>query len=364
MWKQWLIGLLLVVLAVGGALAYRSLSDSSQEQDTQERPASAVNAVHPETDTVRDQVAVVGSLQALNAVELTTEVNGRVVYINLQSGRQVEQGDVLVQLDDRQAEADLEIIESQLADARRRYERTRSLRDKNNVSQSLVDEHRTAVEVLEAQRTAARVRLENHRVVAPFDGVPGLNDISVGAYLTAGTIITTLDTISPMELNFSIPERFLGQIEPGQKVQGRSPAYPERVFSGELVELGSRIDTLNRSLPVRALIDNAEGRLRPEQFMSVNLTLRERQALVIPEQAVMLRGAEKYVFVAEDGAARRVSVTLGSRMPGLVEITEGLTADDRVIVTGQDRLSSGERIRVIKDSNAIPENRFSSTVEY
>jgi membrane fusion protein (multidrug efflux system) len=362
MLKQWLIGLLLVVLAVGGALAYRNFVGPVQEQVAQERPASAVNTVLPVTDTVRDQVAAVGNLKAVNAVELTTETSGRVMEINLKSGRQVKQGDVLLRLDDRQARADLGVIEAQLADARRQYERARSLRDKNSISQSLVDELRTAVEVSEAQHAAARVRLENHLIEAPFAGVTGLSDISIGAYLTAGTRVTTLDATSRMELNFSVPERFLGQISPGQKVQGKSSAYPDLMFNGELVELGSRIDELSRSLPVRALIDNTEGRLRPEQFMSVSLTLRERQALVIPEQAVMVRGAEQYVFVAEDGIARRVPVTVGSRMPGRVEIAKGLTAEDQVVVTGQDRLSSGERIRVTDDENAIPDNRFTSAV--
>jgi len=363
MWKQWLIGLLLVVLAVGGAVAYRSLNDPSQEQDTAERPPSVVNTVLPVIDTVRDQVKAVGSLNAVNAVELTTETSGRVVDFNLKSGRQVKQGDLLLRLDDRQARADLGVIEAQLADAKRQFERASSLRDKNSISQSLVDELRTAVEVSEAQRTAAQVRLENHRIEAPFSGVAGLSNISIGAYITAGTTITTLDSTSRMELNFSIPERFLGQINPGQRVEGGSPAYPEQVFNGELVELGTRIDKLSRSLPVRALIDNAEGRLRPGQFMSVSLTLRERQALVVPEQAVMVRGDEQYVFVAEDGVARRVSVVLGSRMPGRVEIARGLTAEDHVVVTGQDRLSSGERVRVIDDENAIPDNRFTSALE-
>ncbi|RBW52117.1 efflux RND transporter periplasmic adaptor subunit [Marinobacter sp. F3R11] len=363
MWKQWLIGVVLVVLAVGGSVAYRNLSAPSQAEAVNKRPATTVNTVLPVIETVRDQVGAVGSLKAVNAVELTTETSGRVVDINLQSGRLVKKGDVLLQLDDRQAKADLGVIEAQLADAQRQHERARSLRDKNSISQSLVDELRTAVEVLEAQRTAARVRLENHRIQAPFSGVIGLSDIDIGAYITAGTTVTTLDAVSRMELNFSIPERFLGEISPGQKVQGKSPAYPERIFTGELVELGARIDELSRSLPVRALIDNSEGRLRPGQFMSVNLTLRERQALVVPEQAVMLRGAEQYVFVAEDGVARRVSVTLGSRMPGLVEIMQGLTREDLVVVTGQDRLSSGDPIRVIDDDNAIPDNRFAQSVD-
>ncbi|MDY6841139.1 MAG: efflux RND transporter periplasmic adaptor subunit [Pseudomonadota bacterium] len=358
MWKQWLIAVVLVAVAIGGAFMYQNLDDGTVAQAGGERPASAVNTILPRIQTVRDVVNAVGSLKALNAVELTTEVSGRVVQLNLETGRRVAQGEVLLRLDDRQARADLQVIEAQLADARRQYERAQRLRSNNSISQSQVDELRTAVDVAEAQRQSARVRLENHRIQAPFAGVIGLSDISVGAYITAGTSVTTLDTTDRMELDFSIPERFLGQVSLGQQVRGASPAYPGQKFSGQLAELGSRVSELSRSLPVRALIDNPDGLLRPGQFMSATLTLRERQALVIPEQAVMIRGDEHYVFVAEDGVARRISVNLGSRMPGLVEIAKGLSQDDPVIVTRQDRLSSGERIRVLDDDKAIPENRF------
>lgn len=363
MWKQWVIALVLVVIAVGGAWVYRSYDSDGQQQAAGERPASAVNTVRPERDVVRDVVNAVGNLQALNAVELTTEVSGRVIEINLAAGQKVTTGDVLLRLDDRQARADLAEIDARLADARRQLERASRLRSNNSISQSQVDELKTAVDVGLAQRQAARVRLENHRITAPFPGVIGLSDISIGAYVTAGAAITTLDTTDRMELSFSIPERFLGQVTEGQQVRGLSPAYPGEAFEGELVELGTRINELSRSLPVRAVIDNAEGRLRPGQFMSATLTLQQREALVIPEQAVMIRGDEKYVFVAEDGAARRVSVQLGSRMPGRVEVVSGVQPDDDVIVTGQDRLSSGDRIRILDSENVIPKNRFVSARE-
>lgn len=363
MWKQWLVALVLVVVAAGAAVGYRTLSSDSMAESGRERPPSAVNTRLPERDTVRDVVQAVGNLRALNAVELTTEVSGRIIALNLKPGARVAEGDVLLRLDDRQASADLQVIESQLADARRQLDRAQRLRSNNSISEAQVDELRTAVNVAEAQRAAAQVRLENHRIVAPFAGVAGLSDIAIGAYVTAGTSVTTLDSTDRMELNFAIPERFLGQVGLGQPVTGVSPAFPETRFPGQLAELGTRINELSRSLPVRAVIENPDGMLRPGQFMSATLTLRERDALVIPEQAVMIRGDEQYVFVAEDGIARRISVKLGSRMPGRVEVAEGLTLEDAVIVTGQDRISSGDRIRVLDGDNAIPDNRFDQSLE-
>lgn len=339
------------------------MDSSSTSQAAGEPRVSKVSTVVPQLQRVRDEVHSVANLKALKAVELTTEVSGRVVEINLKPGQKVAEGDVLLRLDDRQARADLQVIEAQLADARRQLERARRLRSNNSVSQSQVDELVTAVSVAEAQRQAAQVRLENHRIEAPFAGVVGLSDISIGAYLQVGTTITTLDTTDHMEMEFAVPERFVGQVRVGLPVIATSPAFPNEVFRGELVELATRINELSRTLSVRAIIDNPDGRLRPGQFMSASLTLREREGLVIPEQALMVRGDNKYVFVADDGVARRVSVTTGSRMPGLVEITSGLTLNDAVVVTGQDRLSTGDRIEVQTGEQAIPDNRFAQTVE-
>ncbi|QSP95560.1 efflux RND transporter periplasmic adaptor subunit [Marinobacter salinisoli] len=363
MWKQWLIALILVVVASGALVTYRMLATDPTAERQLERPARVVNTRLPEWDRVRDSVRAVGSLRALRAVELTAEVSGRLVALNLVPGAKVARGDLLVQLDDRQARADLRVIEAGLADARRQLDRARSLQANNSIAQSQVDALGTTVRVAEAEREAALVRLENHRIKAPFAGVVGLSDLSVGAYVPAGTPLTTLDDIDRLELNFSIPERFLSDLRPGLPVKGLSPAFPDMMFAGELVKLGTRVDARSRTLPVRALIDNPEARLRPGQFMSATVTLRERRALVIPEQAVMVRGDQQYVFIAEDGLARRVSIRTGARMPGKVEVIEGLGPQDAVVITGQDRLSSGERIEVVDDTNAIPDNRFAGSLE-
>lgn len=363
MWKQWMVAIVLVALAAGGAYLYTNLDSGEGEASAGAQSATAVATVQPGWEAVRDEVRAVGTLNAIHSVEVTTEVSGRVVELDLEPGQRVAEGELLVRLDDRQARADLQVIEAQLADARRQLERARRLRSNNSISQSQVDELTTAVDVALAQRESARVRLENHRITAPFAGVVGLSDISVGAYLSDGTSITTLDTTERMELRFAVPERFIGEVGVGQGVQATSPAFPGETFEGQLAELGTRISELSRTLPVRALIDNRDGRLRPGQFMSASLTLRERQGLVIPEQAVIIRGDETYVFVAEEGAARRVTIQTGARLPGRVEVTDGLGEQQAVVITGQDRLSSGDPVRITEDGSSIPDNRFTGSSE-
>lgn len=171
MWKQWVTAAVLVVVAVGGAMFWNYLDTGDAQEQGRSASISSVDTVTPRTDTVRDEVTAVGSLKAVEAVELTAEVSGRVVEANLNAGERVEEGDLLLRLDDRQVAADLQVIDSQLADARRQLERASRLRSNNSISQAQVDELRTAVDVAVAQRQAARVRLENHRIVAPFSGL-------------------------------------------------------------------------------------------------------------------------------------------------------------------------------------------------
>ncbi len=327
--------------------------DGKDTEQTREKRASNVNVVQPRTDRVRDVVVAVGTLRSRQEIELTSEVSGRIVELNFAPGDPVADGQLLVRLDDRQAQADLRVANAQYVDARRQYDRAQSLRSNNSISQAQVDALRTTLDVAAAQLEAARTRLNDHRIEAPFAGVVGLVDISVGAYLDIGDSIATLDATDKMELTFAVPERYLGQVTQGQVLTAKTAAFPDRAFDGTLAELGTRINELSRSLPVKAMIDNSEGRLRPGQFMSVSLTLQEREALVIPEQAVLVQGSKAFVFVANDGEARRVEVNLGSREPGLVEITDGVSATDSVIITGQDRLSSGDRVAIVEDDNAL-----------
>lgn len=344
--KQGLIALAILMVAVIAALGYQWLDPLEEGSAGRARPASLVNTVTPVQDTVADVLTAVGSLQSRQAVAVTAEVSGRVVELDIHSGQAVTQGQLLVRLDDRQARADLQVAEAEYADAQRQYDRASRLVANNSIAQSQLDALRTTLDVTRAERLAAQIRLDHHRIEAPFAGMVGLSDISLGSYLTEGEAITTLDDTAQMELNFSVPERYLGQLSLGQRIHADTPAYAGETFTGTLVELGARVSELSRTLPVRALVENRDGRLRPGQFMSVTLTLGQRQALVIPEQAILMRGADSYVFVVDGEVARRVRVTLGSREPGWVEIRSGLSAGEAVVVTGQDRLSNGETVRV------------------
>lgn len=352
--RQWISAILVVVFAAAALLAYNEFLKPESVKVSSERKPRPVNVRQPELASVRDVINAVGTLRARQQIEVVSEVSGRIIDLNFEPGERVEAGQLLVHLNDRQAKADMQVAKANLRDASRQYERGRSLRGKNSISQSSFDQLRTAFEVAEAQEVAASVVLDDHRIEAPFSGLAGLVDLSVGAYVDIGDIVTTLDAAGPVELNFSVPERFIGAISPGTNLNAVTAAFPDRTFEGKLVQLGARLDELSRTLPVRALIENTDGLLKPGLFMSVRLTLREREALVIPEQAVLVQGNRAYIFLVESSSkVRRQEVKLGSREPGIVEVTSGLEVSDQVVVTGQDRLSSGDLVSVFADDSAV-----------
>lgn len=352
--KQWLLGLLILLAAIAGSWYLLQPAEETAD-DQQAGRSSNVNVVQPRQGEIEDRLEAVGSTSARNSVDIASEVDGRIVELHFSEGQAVEQNQVLVTFDQRQARADLQVAEARLTDAQAKYDRATLLQNSQSIAAATVDELRASLAIARANIQAARTRLDNLQITAPFDGVVGLRDVSVGAYLNAGDTITTLDSLAQMQMRFDVPQRFISQLQLGQEVEigaGASAGAGER-FNGEITELGSRVDPLSRTLTAQARIENPDGRIRPGQFLNVSVTLRSRSALLIPEQAVLTRGRDKFVFIDEDGQARRRALTLGSRQAGQVEVIEGLESADRVIITGQDNLDDGDRLRILEDDDAL-----------
>lgn len=352
--KQFALAALILLVAALAVWWWYPSDEGSENGDRESRGRAVnVNIAPPMTATLSNTLRAVGTTAAREGVNIASEVDGRVRELLFTEGQQVEAGQTLVILDERQAKADLEVAEARLEDARNRFSRAERLRPSNNISEAEFDERRAALQVVRAERAASVTRLENRRIQAPFSGTIGLRDISPGAYINAGETITTLDTGGEMELNFAVPERFIAQVERGQSVVARSESFREQPFEGTVSELGSRIDGLSRTLRVKALIDNSEGLLRPGQFMTVTLKLGEREAVMIPEQAVLTQGIEQFAYVVIDNKAERRSLTLGQRRPGQVEVVSGIELHEPVVVTGHTRLSGGDTVKVLDDPDVL-----------
>ena len=293
----------------------------------------------------RDSIEALGTTQANESVVLTAKVTETVEAVNFEDGDRVSAGDVLVDLSGRAEVAALEEAQAEYKEARQQHERLSGLVEQGTIPRSQLDTQVAARDTAQARVAAIRARLSDRVITAPFDGVLGFRQVSPGTLVTPGTPIATLDDISTIKLDFSVPERFLSVLQPGQDVVALSAAWPDQEFRGEVTSIGSRIDPVTRAVQVRAELPNEEHRLRPGMLLTVRLFEPERQALVIPEIALTQVGSRAYVYrMRPDGTVEQANVEIGARRRGEVEIVEGLAAGDRIVVDGTVKLRPGAQV--------------------
>jgi membrane fusion protein (multidrug efflux system) len=293
----------------------------------------------------RNSIDALGTARANESVTITAKVSEIVRKVVFESGDVVEAGDVLVDLSSGAQLAALEEARANYQDAERQLKRQQELADRKLVAVSQVDTQRAARDAAKARMDVVRAQLSDRVITAPFDGVLGLRQVSPGSLVTPGTPIATLDDISVIKLDFTVPERYLAVLAPGLDVLARSAPYPEREFGGEVASVDSRVDPVTRAVTVRAEIPNPDGLLRPGMLLTVQLLLDSRQALVVPEIAVLQTGTDSFVYrVKPDRTVERVAVELGSRRAGEVVVTRGLEAGDRIVTEGTVKLRDGMRV--------------------
>jgi len=348
--KQGAFVAIVVVVTLAVALFWQFGGGAS---GSRERPPQVVNVEQPREAELKRRVEAVGSARARQSVVITSEVDGRVSRILMKEGSSVKAGDLLVALDDRSARADLSRAEANLADARAAWQRANRLQDSRAVSEAEVDRLQAALKSAEADRESAASRLAYHEIRAPFAGKVGLRNIDPGSYLRAGDLITTLDDVGQLEVQFTVPERNLAALAVGQTVTVRSDSWPDRLFEGTVTQLDSRVDPVNRAITVRALLDNREQLLRPGQFLQVTLDVGEHRAVMIPEQAVLTQGATSFAFVIIDGKAERRELQLGTRKSGWVEVRNGIAMAEPVVINGHTRLGGGASVQIVEDAAAL-----------
>jgi membrane fusion protein (multidrug efflux system) len=294
-----------------------------------------------------DRVEALGTLKANESVDVTANVTETVSAIHFDDGERVEQGKVLVEMTSAEEHALLEEARARVAEAERQYDRVKSLVAQRSASESLLDERKRDLDTARALLVAIESRLADRLVKAPFAGVLGLRNISPGALVEPGDLITTLDDDRVMKLDFAVPSVFLPDLAPGLGIAAKARAYGDRRFEGEIRSIDSRVDPVTRSIQVRALIPNPDRTLKPGVLMQVELLRNPRQALVVPESALLHQGQEHFVMMVSDGGtAQRRQVRIGARRPGEVEIIEGLRAGEKVITHGNDEVRPGQQIAV------------------
>ena len=293
----------------------------------------------------RDSIEALGTARANESVTLTAKVSETVRKVAFDSGDIVRAGDVIVDLSSGAQLAGLEEARAAYQEAERQLARGQELAQTKIISESQLDTQRSTRDAAKARMDVVRAQLSDRVITAPFDGILGLRRVSPGSLVTPGTAIATLDDISVIKLDFTVPERYLAVLEKGQDVAARSETYPARTFSGKVASVDSRVDPITRSVTVRAEIPNPERQLRPGMLLSVQLFQSPREAIVVPEIAVIQVGTDAFVYrVSQDRTAERARVTLGARRRGEVEVVSGLAAGDTIVTEGAVKLREGARV--------------------
>lgn len=289
----------------------------------------------------------VGSLRSGESIMISAELSGRIARINFTEGQPVTQGQVLVELDDAVARAELAQAEANLALAQSRLERSQRLQTAGFVSKEAKEDASIALQLQQAAIELAKARLEKTRIIAPFDGVVGLRNVSIGEYVNPGQDIAPLESIQVLKADFRLPERYVSDIRVGQTLEIRVDAIPNKTFLGEVYAVSPLVEAGGRSILVRANVNNKEGLLFPGMFARVQLITQQGDALVVPETALAPSGQRQFVYRIQNNKAEQIPVQIGERRGGLVEIVQGLSAGDHVTVSGLQRIRNNATVKVL-----------------
>jgi membrane fusion protein (multidrug efflux system) len=296
--------------------------------------------------TIVDQVETIGTAKANESVSLTSKVTDTVSKVNFEDGMIVEAGHILVELTNSEETAQLAEAQAAVDESTRQFNRVQNLISQNLASATQLDIEQARMQTANARLEATIARLDDRLIRAPFSGVLGFRAVSQGTLLSPNRVVTTLDDISVIKLDFSIPESYLAVLSKGQEVVAISPAYPDRTFLGTVAVINSRVDPITRSITIRAHLNNDLRLLRPGMLLTVNLVRNRSMALVVPEEAIVPIQNIQYVYVVQENIAQRIEVQAGRKRPGIVEILSGLEEGQFVITQGVIKIRPGSRVKI------------------
>jgi len=338
MGRRELVCLLLIALVLTAGCSREKAPTAAARAPPPTKVVAVVVEPKPWTDTIE----ALGTARANESVTLTAKVTETVGRVNFEDGDQVEAGAVLVELTGRAEVAQLKEAQAAYSEAEKQYKRLAGVVEQGTITRSALDQQVSMRDQARARADTIRARLSDRVITAPFAGVLGFRRVSQGTLVSPGTEIATLDDVSIIKLDFSIPETYLAAISVGQRIRASTAAYAERVYDGTVTTIDSRIDPGSRAVTIRAAVDNADGSLRPGMLMTVELIEPAREALVIDEISLIQTGGQASVFLIDaQNKAELVAVQVGGRQQGMVEITAGLKAGDRVVVEGLVKLRPG-----------------------
>lgn len=349
------IGAIALVAGGGGTFMHYVQSSASTSPHVQPDAAQsqrtagiAVEAAPVSIDTVIEDIRAVGTLRPNESVVISPEISGRIASIRFREGENVKAGDVLVELDATILQAELDKVRSDLGLAQANQERAMTLAQQGSGTQRARDESQAAYKAAQANLALAEARLQKTTLTAPLSGTVGLRTVSVGAYVTPGERIVELVESDPLKVDFRVPELNAAQLRIGQRILVSADAVPGAIFEGKVFAIDPIVDVNGRAIRLRAQVPNPDGRLSAGFFARVRIVIDQRpNAVLVPESAIFPVEGKTLVYRIVNGRAVQTPVVLGQRLPGQVEVRQGLSPDDIVIKAGQQRLRDGVAVQVV-----------------
>ena len=290
----------------------------------------------------------IGTVVAMESIDLMPNVTEQIIGLHFEDGQQVKKGDLLATLSDAEEQAALQSAKTTLAEEEREISRLTALVKDGAAPEARLQERQTLAQVAKHRIQEAEAKVADRRLLAPFDGVLGLRRISVGALVTPTTVISRLDKIDVVRIDFSVPETALPHLKPDSEIIAKADGAGGKDFKGKLAHIDSRIDPVTRSVIARAEVKNENLALRPGMLVTVRLAVLPRDSLSIPERALVPVGAQAYVFTIKEDKAKRLEIKPGRRKPGTVEVLSGVEEGQVVITDGIVGLQDGMPVKVAR----------------
>ena len=343
------IGLILIIFF----FAYVLYRDPSQTH-VKRKPQVSVKIGQVTESKIHTVLEFIGTAVSNESVDITSSVAQKVMEINFSDCDFVKKGDVLVRQNIDKQLAVKKQAEINLNEQKRELARITTLKKRKAIADKEFDLQNTRVQDALAKLAEVEEEIRERTIVAPFDGMLGLRKISVGALLSPGTVITTIDDIKKIKVDFSVPEKYLSLITKGCKIEATSIALPNKKFFGTVQAISPRISAISRSMTVRGIIENDNYLLRSGMMLNVTIEMQDRNAIQIQESAVLNVGEKHYVYVVDSkNMVRQKEIEIGERRDHLVEVTKGLTSSDKIIIDGVVKISDGDIVKISEDMDTI-----------
>ncbi len=350
--------LFILVAILVALIIYLQWPEAKQEESKFKRVV-AVKMVPVVLAEFIESVEAVGTARANEQVIITSKYSDLVDEIYFDDGQKVKKDAVLVKLNNQEELAKVNELNANLSESQAHLTRLTELLSSKAISKSLVEQQEAKTKAIEAQLVSANGKLNDLIIRAPFAGVLGFREVSKGAYIDAGDIITSLDDLNSIKVDFHLPERLLTHIHVGQQVTAFNSAYQDNEFIGKIIALDSRIDSSTRNIKVRASINNKASKLRPGMLLNISVLLQVENILQLPESSIIPIENNHYVFVVKEDKAVRKAIKIGRRHPGVVEVISGLVVGEKVVVEGALKLRDGSAVSISgqEAETDISENR-------